>query len=418
MRNKKHEQDWEVAEEVVVREVRDASGREEGAMGRGDDALSGGGAGQKPEGSMGGIAGEGLVAENQKMLETESARIEGMVDRAHEVGRLNRETALQKFIARLDMLRRLRAMKHRWLYAGSAAAALALFFVVQPLLMREEPQLRQVAKVEVAPITLGEITVPILIAAGEGDEIIAYDSLDVEDDLYEVTGEKEKVERYHMNGDRQKEVRYNRIIIPRGYTYQVALADGSRVTLNAGSELRYPENFVDSTREVDFRGEGYFEVAKSDKPFVVRSGDTRVKVYGTKFNFLYSEALRVSEAVLVEGSIGMSVGDGEVKILPNERVRCSWADSVLRVDQVDPSDFTGWMGTSFRYNGARLDKIMHDFSCWYGVTIHVSEEMRALPYTLEIDKSESIEDVMRMMELILDKTIKKEGGAYFIADLN
>ena len=188
MRNKKHEQDWEVAEEVIVREVGDASGREEGAMGRG----------------------------NQKTLETEGARMEGMVDRAHEVGRLNRETALQKFIARLDMLRRLRAMKHRWLYAGSAAAALALFFVVQPLLTQEEPQPRQVAKVEVAPITLGEITVPMLIAAGEGDEIIAYDSLDVEDDLYEVTGEKEKVERYHMNGDRQEEVRYNRMSFPRG----------------------------------------------------------------------------------------------------------------------------------------------------------------------------------------------------------
>ena len=89
-------------------------------------------------------------------------------------------------------------------------------------------------------------------------------------------------------------------------------------------------------------------------------------------------------------------------------------DSLLRVDTVDPSEYTAWLGESFKYNGTRLDKIMHDIANWYGVEIAVSPELRSLPYTLEIDKSTTLADVMRMMELITSRTIKQEGGTYLI----
>ena len=76
--------------------------------------------------------------------------------------------------------------------------------------------------------------------------------------------------------------------------------------MNAGSELRFPNEFRDSLREVEFSGEAYFEVKKSGKPFVVKAGNTRVRVYGTRFNLFYCEKLALSEAALVEGSIGMT----------------------------------------------------------------------------------------------------------------
>ena len=49
--------------------------------------------------------------------------------------------------------------------------------------------------------------------------------------------------------------------------------------------------------------EAYFEVKKSGKPFVVKAGNTRVRVYGTRFNLFYCEKLALSEAVLVEGAL-------------------------------------------------------------------------------------------------------------------
>ena len=54
--------------------------------------------------------------------------------------------------------------------------------------------------------------------------------------------------------DRQKngegEEEYNRLITPRGGEYAVVLADGTKVWVNAESELRYPVQFSGTERKV------------------------------------------------------------------------------------------------------------------------------------------------------------------------
>ena len=74
--------------------------------------------------------------------------------------------------------------------------------------------------------------------------------------------------------DRQKngegEEEYNRLITPRGGEYAVVLADGTKVWVNAESELRYPVQFSGTERKVYLKGEAYFAVTKQvTKPFIV-----------------------------------------------------------------------------------------------------------------------------------------------------
>src|SRR5690606_8619285 len=52
---------------------------------------------------------------------------------------------------------------------------------------------------------------------------------------------------------------------PKGGTYQVTLPDGTKVWLNAGSTLTYPNRFTGDKREVFLEGEGFFEVAQQDR---------------------------------------------------------------------------------------------------------------------------------------------------------
>lgn len=60
------------------------------------------------------------------------------------------------------------------------------------------------------------------------------------------------------------------IDIPIGGEYQLVLADGTKVWLNADSKLRFPVSFTAERREVYLEGEAYFEVAKdSEHPFIV-----------------------------------------------------------------------------------------------------------------------------------------------------
>ena len=75
------------------------------------------------------------------------------------------------------------------------------------------------------------------------------------------------------------------IHIPYGTTQKLVMPDGTKVTLNAGSEFTYPETFSKSTREVSLNGEGFFEVTKNPKkPFLVHTKKLTVKVLGTVFN--------------------------------------------------------------------------------------------------------------------------------------
>ena len=86
------------------------------------------------------------------------------------MNRIDREAAERKLAMRLDVMRLSRRMRRRWLFVGGVAAAMALFFVAQPLLMPEE-----VVEEPVAPVVLGEITVPTVIASGADDEILAFE---------------------------------------------------------------------------------------------------------------------------------------------------------------------------------------------------------------------------------------------------
>lgn len=69
-----------------------------------------------------------------------------------------------------------------------------------------------------------------------------------------------------------------------GVTAAVPLPDGSKVTLNTGSEIRVA--VTETERHVDLeQGEAFFEVfPDATRPFVVRAGDKRFVAVGTKFS--------------------------------------------------------------------------------------------------------------------------------------
>lgn len=107
---------------------------------------------------------------------------------------------------------------------------------------------------------------------------------------------------------------------PPGAVVTVQLPDGSAVELNSDSELRYPRRFEvwpfvgAEARRVVLRGEGFFDVARSERPFVVETDDVSVEALGTQFNVRARGTADGPETAvtLVSGRIRVSLrGDAE-----------------------------------------------------------------------------------------------------------
>lgn len=83
----------------------------------------------------------------------------------------------------------------------------------------------------------------------------------------------------------------------------VALADGTEVRLNAGSEI--VERFAAAERGVELtRGEAHFTVTKDPaRPFVVTAGGLRVRAVGTAFNVSRVETR--TEVLVTEGRVAL-----------------------------------------------------------------------------------------------------------------
>ena len=100
----------------------------------------------------------------------------------------------------------------------------------------------------------------------------------------------------------------------------IILSDGSRVTLNAKSMLKYPVVFTDSIREVYVEGEALFEVKEDHgKPFIVNGKDFSVNVLGTIFNVMSYDEEPMSLVTLLKGKVKTSSGNTAVILKSGEQ---------------------------------------------------------------------------------------------------
>ena len=227
-----------------------------------------------------------------------------------------------------------------------------------------------------------------------------------------------RVEENHIVYDsvvnNTREIEYNTLVIPAGYTYNVTLADGTRVTLNAGSRLKYPVEFIGDKREVELSGEAYFDVTKSGKPFEVSVSDSKIRVYGTQFNVKTSRENTV-ETVLVEGKIGFRApGREEVKVVPGEQVSYNAASGNVDVRQVDTRYATAWMDGVFKYQDKKLNLVLEDISAWYGIEFELQTDITMIEVTMNLNKKTPIEEVISFIELMANCKFIKERGHYIV----
>ena len=164
------------------------------------------------------------------------------------------------------------------------------------------------------------------------------------------------------------EVEYNTLVVPQGCEFNIVLADGSRVWLNAGSSLRYPEAFSRDERKVFLSGEAYFEVEHDEStPFIVNTEVMDLQVLGTSFNIKAYDNENTVVTTLVSGKIRQEFPNVGKKIVltPSRQSVFDRVSGKFETKQADIQETLAWREGKIIANNERLEDIFRQLSRWY-----------------------------------------------------
>lgn len=203
---------------------------------------------------------------------------------------------------------------------------------------------------------------------------------------------------------------------PPGVKTTVSLPDGSKVWMNGGSTIQYPTHFSKKSREVQFSGEAYFDIAKNEqKPFMLNTGDINIKVMGTQFNVEnYQDQSKIT-TTLVEGSIEMQrlFPDGEIKTLtllkPNQQLTYNKDNKkAMLSSDVNTYKYIAWLDNRVVFDNDPLHAVFSKLERVYNIDVEMNEaELAKYSFTATFEQ-ESFEQIIELIKLAVPISYTKE----------
>jgi len=191
---------------------------------------------------------------------------------------------------------------------------------------------------------------------------------------------------------------FNTIIIPRGGEYVLKLSDGTKIWLNAESELKYPVAFSGNERKVFLKGEGFFSVKKDkNSPFKVVTNDHIISVLGTEFCVrAYSDEKHIT-TTLESGKVLIEAGNRHVILLPGQQSNVSNSEMIIK--DVNTELYTAWHKNKYVFNNQSLKEILNTLSRWYDIDVNYDiNELGDIRFTGELIKYGNINSFLQKIE--------------------
>jgi len=204
------------------------------------------------------------------------------------------------------------------------------------------------------------------------------------------------------NADTSKEDEnsFNTLSTPTGGQYNIVLADGTKVFLNAVSSIKYPTQFNGDQRIVELEGEAYFEVAKNkNKPFLVKSDNQTIEVLGTHFNVHAYNNESAVKTTLLEGSVAVSSKNQKAILKPGQQSNVSESSSRIAVKEVDTEAAIAWKNGRFKFDNADLKSVMKQLERWYGIKVEYRGDVSDVRFNGGTFRNKNLSEVLKVLEL-------------------
>jgi len=207
---------------------------------------------------------------------------------------------------------------------------------------------------------------------------------------------------------------YNMIRTPLGGEYSLTLSDGTKVWLNAMSELRYPVAFGGDLREVELKGEAYFEVAENkNKPFIVRTDEFNVRVLGTSFNISAYADSPLALTTLCSGQVRLTDcmnPENEQDLLPGEQLLFHRESRKMEIRNVDTDVFVSWREGFFQFDNHTVEEVFMILQRWYNVQVfYANTEARQEVFTGKLPRFDNMMIIIDLIKRVSDLKITVDG---------
>jgi ferric-dicitrate binding protein FerR (iron transport regulator) len=201
-------------------------------------------------------------------------------------------------------------------------------------------------------------------------------------------------------------------------TKVITLADGTRVTLNANSDLRYPQGFNGTQRVVYLKGEAYFEVVHDvKKPFIIYSGTVRTQVLGTSFTVsAYNEQKPIKITVLT-GKVGVidQSNKAEAMLTRGLSATTDQVNQCFKISRIaDPEDAIAWLDDKLMFENATLADVATALSNKYALNIKISNKRVATQRITAIFQNQKLPDILNGITKLTHSKYSIDNNVYTI----
>lgn len=198
----------------------------------------------------------------------------------------------------------------------------------------------------------------------------------------------------------------------------LTLPDGTKVTMNEGSELTYHKTFGKQTRDVTLKGEAFFDVYHDvAHPFIVRTGNVSVRVLGTAFNVKTTTEQEVRVTVK-RGKV--QVDDEQKKqtygiITPNQEIAVNTATHESVRTDAESQQSLAWTSRFLILDDVTFEQAAAIIGRHYNVSISFENpELKNCGLNAKFINGEELPDVLEMIGKAMNVDYKIQGNTVTI----
>ena len=195
----------------------------------------------------------------------------------------------------------------------------------------------------------------------------------------------------------------------------VELSDGSKIRLNAQTKVTVPDGFNEGYREVTLKGEAYFEVQKSEIPFIIHTNVGDVTVLGTKFN-VQTRNDRMEVAVnegIVRVTSRVADKDSSVILTAGMMNMSESGEYPGALHVIQFKQYPGWLYNKLTLQQTNLVEVLEEIERRFDVNIRLN----AIEDSIKISgifEASNLDSTMSSLCILIGKAYRNENGVITI----